>query len=824
MANLKFADTHNMVAFLSKPEESDGFEQIVDFLNAQPIKYALTVNPTIYTSCIEQFWSTVKAKTINREVPLHALVDDKAVHKELGGSLVRTATTASSLEAEHDSGGPMCQETMGDTIAQTRFENVSKHSNDTLLARGNTLRSGDDNLKLTEMMELCTNLQTKVLDLEKTKTTQANEIASLNESSGDEDNLGEDASKQGRRINDIDADDDITLVNVQDDADNEMFDADVLDGEEVFVANKENDEVNVVEDAAQVNAVGNVVSTVGAATTVSAATITTDDDGEITLAQALIEMKSTKPKVKGIVFQEPSKSTTTTISSQLSSQDKGKGIMMEPEKPIKKKDQISFDKETALKLQAEFDEEERLAREKAEKEQEANIALIETWDDIQAKINVDHQLAELSVEELSVEEKAKLFQQLLEQRRKHFVAKRAEEKRNKPPTQAQQRKIMCTYLKNMESFDSIQKLFNRAFKRVDTFVDFRTDLVEGSSKRAREKLKQESTKKQKVDKDKDTAELQSLYVDGKIHKEGKKSYYQIVRADGKSQMYKVFSQMLKSFTREDLEDLYKLELLKVLEWKLYDSCGLHSLRMQHVYIHLLVEKKYPRIPSTITDMLNKKLQGRIVGIKSLLNAASITAAHIRVNAAQLFNAAEGVNAASEEVSTAELVSTAYANEDLAKFRGQNLEMYKLYYDPLFRDTVAVGDRSKLPLECILVDEDEEHQEGKGDSDDMNSYDDEARWAILKDMHVNYPYETQVDIVIASMALHNYIRMKDNTDDAFYTAQQDTYNPNQDCDTGGSINEMIEDTCSSSSHRDRDNDLYMSAVRYAIVDELLASSR
>ncbi|GKB08818.1 hypothetical protein Tco_0837130 [Tanacetum coccineum] len=47
-------------------------------------------------------------------------------------------------------------------------------------------------------------------------------------------------------------------------------------------------------------------------------------------------------------------------------------------------------------------------------------------------------------------------------------------------------------------------------------------------------------------------------VDWKIHKEGKKSYYQIVRSDGKSQMYRVFSQMLKSFTREDLEDLYKL--------------------------------------------------------------------------------------------------------------------------------------------------------------------------------------------------------------------------------------------------------------------------
>ncbi|GJW73113.1 hypothetical protein Tco_0132483 [Tanacetum coccineum] len=60
---------------------------------------------------------------------------------------------------------------------------------------------------------------------------------------------------------------------------------------------------------------------------------------------------------------------------------------------------------------------------------------------------------------------------------------------------------MCIYLKNMEgkkledlknkSFDSIQKMFDRAFKRVNTFVDFRTDLVKGSSKRAGEELEQE---------------------------------------------------------------------------------------------------------------------------------------------------------------------------------------------------------------------------------------------------------------------------------------------------------------------------------------------
>ncbi|GJT00553.1 hypothetical protein Tco_0821722 [Tanacetum coccineum] len=320
-------------------------------------------------------------------------VTDEAVYKELGDNLVRAATTASNLEAKQDSGnitktlskatpnefsslgttssgGPRGQETMRDTITQTRFENVSKHSNDLLLTRGNTLRSDEDRLKLDELMALCTTLQKKVLNLEKTKTTQANEISSLKrrvkklekkdmsrthklkrlykvsltarvESSRDEESLGEDASKQGRRINDINANEDITLVNVQDDVDNEMFDVIALN-----------------------------VST--AATTV---TITTE---EITLAQALKALKTSKPTFKGIVFQKPStKTTITTISSQ-QSQDKGKGIMIEePVKPMKKKVQIMLDEEVALKLQAEFDKEERLAREKAEKEKEANIALIE---------------------------------------------------------------------------------------------------------------------------------------------------------------------------------------------------------------------------------------------------------------------------------------------------------------------------------------------------------------------------------------------------------------------------------------------------------------
>ncbi|GJT94217.1 uncharacterized mitochondrial protein-like protein [Tanacetum coccineum] len=225
-----------------------------------------------------------------------------------------------------------------------------------------------------------------------------------------------------------DSDEENTLVSVHDEIE--------VDEEVVEVINT----ANLIVDAAQVSAVSDKVSTASAATTVSAATTTTAITvNDITLAQALEEMKSLKPKKKGVVIQELGESTTTKSSQQ--SQDKGKAIMIETVKPLKKKDQIMLDEDLALSLQAGFDEEERLAREKAEKEKEANIALIETWDDIQAKIDADHQLAKRmqvqEQEELSVEEKATLFQQLLKKRRKHFTAKRAEEKRNKPPTKTQ---------------------------------------------------------------------------------------------------------------------------------------------------------------------------------------------------------------------------------------------------------------------------------------------------------------------------------------------------------------------------------------------------
>ncbi|GJR77920.1 hypothetical protein Tco_0090285, partial [Tanacetum coccineum] len=348
-------------------------------------------------------------------------------------SLVRAATTASSLEAEQDSGGgPRRQESIRDTNSQTRFENVSKLSHDLLLVRGNTLRSGEDSLKLKELMELCTNLQTRVLDLETTKTTtQANEIASL---------------KRGT----------LPTGYYQIDEMPGCMHVDTLTSDEVLaeqvVAAKDGnlsvDEVTLAQalkalKSAKVQKKWDVIKE----PSVPVSTVTASTKDSTVQQQLLYKFSNNQEGRKGIVFQEPGTTTTktTTIFSQQPSQanvqDKGKGKMVEPEKPMKRKELIRLDEEIASKLQAEFNEEVRLAREKAKKEQEANVALAKEWDDIQAKIEADHELAQRlqaqEQEELFDADKATLFVQLLEKRRKHFAAKRAEEKRNKPPTQAQ---------------------------------------------------------------------------------------------------------------------------------------------------------------------------------------------------------------------------------------------------------------------------------------------------------------------------------------------------------------------------------------------------
>ncbi|GJU26086.1 hypothetical protein Tco_1164707 [Tanacetum coccineum] len=109
--------------------------------------------------------------------------------------------------------------------------------------------------------------------------------------------------------------------------------------------------------------------------------------------------------------------------------------------------------------------------------------------------------------EKTIEERSRLFVELMNRRKKHFAKLRLEEIRRKPPTKAQKRNKMSTYLKNMVGYKhEIQKLFDMEMKRVNTFVDMNSEVVKGnetrieeSFKRAGVELESDMSKKQKID-------------------------------------------------------------------------------------------------------------------------------------------------------------------------------------------------------------------------------------------------------------------------------------------------------------------------------------
>ncbi|GKB81143.1 hypothetical protein Tco_0948038 [Tanacetum coccineum] len=561
MAYLTFANSHNMVAYFEKSEANADFAEIVNFLNASSIRYALTVSPTIYVSYIEQFWSTAKIKTINNETQIRAKVegktivitessmrrdlyfddeDDETVNEERGDIVERAATTATSLDVEQGSGSinrtqsaaipndpfpqgtgsggsPRCQEAIGDTIAQTRSERVSTPSYDSPLLGVNTPESDEERIKLKELMDMLV-LEEEPIELVKDKGS----------------------------------------------------------AKKVVSAAKNKDST---------------------AETVTTASVNPDD---VTLVETLMAIRSTQ------------------------------------------------------RLQAELDEESRLERER--EEEASNAALIEEWDSIEAIIDADRKLVELlqaqEREELTVEEQSKLLAEFIETRRKYFEAKRAEENINKPPIKTQQRKVVESSGKKDES--SRKKAESSGKEAV-------------SKKRAGEKLKEESVKRQKVEDDAEKAELKlcleialnddkainieplatkSSIVDWETQILGEELfYYQIMRVDGSSKVYKVLYAMLNDFDRQDLIDLHRLvkerfkttqpkgydrllwgDLMIIFEpgeqdelWrnqqhysliscKLFDSCGVHSLLMDTVSIHMLVERIYPLTQLTLERMLNTRLQ------------------------------------------------------------------------------------------------------------------------------------------------------------------------------------------------------------------------
>ncbi|GJX65613.1 hypothetical protein Tco_0299956 [Tanacetum coccineum] len=363
MSTPKFTKTHNLVAFLKKPEESNGFEEIIDFLNASSIQYALTVNPTIYTTCIEQFWTSAKAKTVNGERQIQALVDKK---KEI---IIETSIR-NDLKLD-DAEGTYCLPTT------TIFEELE--------------RMGE-----------------KVLDLEKARTAQAKDIASLKkrvkqlEKRRNSRTLGlkrlrkEATSKHGRKIGDLDADTEVTLIDETQERNDDdlMFDTDILNDDKVF------------EEPMAF-----------AATTTRSIPITTatsvEIPDELTLAQTLIEIKSTKPKAV---------TTDATTVTHVFTRPKAKWIVFHDQdkqapasKPIISPAQPSSKDKEQAKL-------ERMQRERVEQEEASRAAVIEELDSIQAMVEADEQLAARlqakEQEQFSIKEKSRMLVEMIAERKR----------------------------------------------------------------------------------------------------------------------------------------------------------------------------------------------------------------------------------------------------------------------------------------------------------------------------------------------------------------------------------------------------------------------
>ncbi|GJV40372.1 hypothetical protein Tco_1418812 [Tanacetum coccineum] len=320
-----------------------------------------------------------------------------------------------------------------------------------------------------------------------------------------------------------------------------------------------------------------------------------------------------------------------------------------------------------------------IARERAAEQEVKDVALIEQMEDVQARMDADVLLAERlqqeEREQLTIKEKSRMLVEMIAERKRFFAAQRAAKQRSKPPTKYQMRNKMCTYLKNQagynhnqlkgRSYDEIQKLFDKAYKQVNSFIPMDSEVIKDSGKkddrsskqagskkkRAGSKLKPKSPKKLKVMKEQEST------VDEQ-EKEELRLCLNIVQDEDKAINYEtlavkspiVFSIMLEEFDRQDLFDLHRLVMKRfesvaperydliiwgdlktmiepnkedevwrnqqewsVISWKLYECCGVHTLLMDGtlVSINMLVEKKYPLTKEMLTRMLNSRLKANL---------------------------------------------------------------------------------------------------------------------------------------------------------------------------------------------------------------------
>ncbi|GJW58052.1 hypothetical protein Tco_0104783 [Tanacetum coccineum] len=229
MANLKYSNKHNMVAFLKKPNESVGFARVVDFLKGTSLRYALTYNPTIYDSLVKQFWQTATVRTLaNDATGIHNLSDAEiyAGLATLGlkfggwdqfGSTIATALISQLAEPYHTPVDPLPSTSLPPIQSPPHSPHQSpphspiqspphlphqstphsphqsplyspphyspRRSYEVPLPEGNTSGSAEESMQLKELMDIVPKLVTRIesleTELQQTKTTYGKAVLTL---------------------------------------------------------------------------------------------------------------------------------------------------------------------------------------------------------------------------------------------------------------------------------------------------------------------------------------------------------------------------------------------------------------------------------------------------------------------------------------------------------------------------------------------------------------------------------------------------------------------------------------------------------------------
>ncbi|GJZ79348.1 hypothetical protein Tco_0644185 [Tanacetum coccineum] len=321
--NFTFVDFIIGVAYLEKSEANADFAEIVDFLNASSIRYALIADVGEGSGQPTDPQHTPTTASPSHVEPIltssgpTTLVADETVYKEREDTIEKAVTTASSLEAEHDSdnifrtqsmatlneplpqgtgsgSGPRCQDTiLGGRPSQTRFKRLSKQSNDPPLSRVNTLGSGEDGMKLHELMEICTKLSDRVFDLENVKDAQALEIKQLKKRVKKLEKRKKSRTPQLKRR--------LFKVRIKSSAEKSLEDEETQGRYGISIAGVTTAEP-VTTASAPITTAGVSVSTAEPCTaepsTPPPTTITVIEDDDLTIAQTLMKMKSVKLKEK----------------------------------------------------------------------------------------------------------------------------------------------------------------------------------------------------------------------------------------------------------------------------------------------------------------------------------------------------------------------------------------------------------------------------------------------------------------------------------------------------------------------------------------------